>query len=403
MTESAQGAGSSARILGLVEAAHLARPMDVPALVADHADGVPGRDAVLYLTDLEQRTLIPLQAPGVAIRTQSLGIDTTVAGRAFRTNAALVVDDGSDHRVWLPLLDGTTRVGVLEVTVDDVNDAVLRRAGALASLAAELIVTKNAYGDAYHQLRRSHELTLAAEMQWSLLPPLTFSDGRLSISGALEPSYEIAGDTFDYAINGDIAHIAIFDAMGHGFEATRMASIAATAYRHRRRMGASLGDTYEAMDAVVSEVFGTERFLTAQLAELHIPSGLLRWLNAGHHPPLLVRRGKLLGPLESDPCLPVGLRGDVTQVAEYPLESGDRLLFFTDGVVEARSPAGEFFGEERLGDFLVRAVAAELPAAETSRRLSQAILAHQADQLQDDATTLYLEWFPEPGEAPGVG
>ena len=397
MTEAARAAGSSARILGLVEAAHLARPMDLPTLVAAHADGVPGRDAVLYVTDLEQRTLIPLQAPGVAVRTQAIGIDNTVGGRAYRTNARLVVDDGAMHRVWLPLLDGTTRVGVLEVTVDVVDEDVLRRAGALASLAAELLVTKNAYGDAYHQLRRSHELTLAAEMQWSLLPPLTFSDGRLSISGALEPSYEIAGDTFDYAVNGDTAHVAIFDAMGHGFEATRMASIASTAYRHRRRMGASLGDTYTAMDAVISEVFGTERFLTAQLAELHIPSGVLRWLNGGHHPPLLVRSGKLLGSLDSEPCLPIGLRGDVTHIAEYTLEPGDRLLFFTDGVVEARSPAGEFFGEERLGDFLVRAVAAELPPAETSRRLSQAILAHQADQLQDDATTVYIEWLSETG------
>jgi len=65
---------------------------------------------------------------------------------------------------------------------------------------------------------------------------------------------------------------------------------------------------------------------------------------------------------------------------------------FTDGVPEARSASGEFFGVARLADMVVREDAAGQPAPETMRRLMHAILAHQAGNLQDDATALLVEW-----------
>jgi serine phosphatase RsbU (regulator of sigma subunit) len=74
------------------------------------------------------------------------------------------------------------------------------------------------------------------------------------------------------------------------------------------------------------------------------------------------------------------------------LEPGDRVLFFTDGVVEARSATGELFGKERLGDLLVRASADANSASETMRRLVHAVLGHQGSSLRDDATLLLLEW-----------
>jgi serine phosphatase RsbU (regulator of sigma subunit) len=74
------------------------------------------------------------------------------------------------------------------------------------------------------------------------------------------------------------------------------------------------------------------------------------------------------------------------------LEPGDRLLFLSDGAIEARSPDGELFGRERLGDLLERAVASGLPSSEVMRRLMHALLAHQQGRLQDDATLLLLEW-----------
>lgn len=70
----------------------------------------------------------------------------------------------------------------------------------------------------------------------------------------------------------------------------------------------------------------------------------------------------------------------------------DRVLLYTDGVIEARTPDGEFFTTERLADFLRRQDASGLPVPETLRRLRLAVLAHQRRQLQDDATILLVEW-----------
>ena len=77
---------------------------------------------------------------------------------------------------------------------------------------------------------------------------------------------------------------------------------------------------------------------------------------------------------------------------EPTLHVGDRVVFYTDGIVEARTPDGEFFGEERLADFIHRSAGAGEAAPETVRQLMRAVLAHQADQLQDDASLVVLEW-----------
>jgi serine phosphatase RsbU (regulator of sigma subunit) len=149
------------------------------------------------------------------------------------------------------------------------------------------------------------------------------------------------------------------------------------------------------MDAVIADQFGEERFVTGQLGSLELSTGKLRWMNAGHPSPMLLRGGSHLLDLVSETCLPIGLADVPGAVAEVALEPGDCVLFFTDGVTEARSPAGEVFGRERLGDLLVRASASGEILPETLRRLCHDVLAHQGGHLQDDATLLILCWAPE--------
>ncbi len=75
-----------------------------------------------------------------------------------------------------------------------------------------------------------------------------------------------------------------------------------------------------------------------------------------------------------------------------PHSPSDRVLLYTDGVTEARSPDGDFFGPERLADLISRNLAGGLPTPETMRRVVRALLTHQQGQLSDDATMLLLEW-----------
>lgn len=376
----------------LVDAAHYAAPDEVAGLVDGVARRALGaREAVLYLVSYDQRSLLPLNGDDVPGH-EVLDVDHTLAGRAFRTVETIRSESDDGHRLWVPLLDGTARIGVIELLLPSVDEAGEQRARQFAGLAAMLIVTKDAYGDVFALTRRTEAMAVAAEMQWELLPPLTFSDGRVTVSGMLEPSYRVAGDTFDYALNDGSLNIAVIDAMGHGFEATVMASVAIGVYRHARRLGQTLPEIYAAMDEAIVRQFGMDRFVTGQLARLDAQTGLLRWLNAGHPRPLLTRGNNLVGPLDCEPTLPIGFGGAVTEVAEHQLQPADRLVFVTDGVLEARSVEGEFFGEERLGDHLIRATTAGLPAPETVRRLTNAVLDHQDGQLQDDATTVFVEW-----------
>ncbi len=377
----------------LLHASHLLAPDDLASTVAAHAGSLGARETVIYLADYEQATLVPLPGAEVPER-QALAIESTMAGRAFRrvevvTSSATV----GYYRLWLPLLDGVERLGVVELVLAAEPDANLQEDfRALISLVAELIVVHGAYGDVFTRLRRRRTFTLAAEIQWKLLPPLTFGTERVIITGGLEPAYDIGGDTFDYAVNGSMADLLILDSVGHGLPATVLASVAAGAYRHARRDMLDLPEIAQEINAAIASQFGASQFATAVLARLDLDTGRLRWINAGHPTPLILRSSSLVQPPHCPPNRPLGLQDAKPSCCETRLEPGDRLLLYTDGITEARSPGGEFFGEQHLADFIATAVAAGDPAPEMVRRLMRRLLAHQADQLQDDATIVVLEW-----------
>ncbi|MFL6063090.1 MAG: PP2C family protein-serine/threonine phosphatase [Friedmanniella sp.] len=377
----------------LLHASHLLAPDDLASTVAAHARSMGARETVLYLADYEQATLVPLPGAGVPER-QELAIEATLAGRAFRRVEVVTSSATAGlHRLWLPLLDGVERLGVVELVLPAEPDAELQEDfRALMSLVAELVVTHGAYGDVFTRLRRRRTFSLAAEIQWELLPPLTFGTERIVITGGLEPAYDIGGDTFDYAVNGDTADLLILDSVGHGLPAAVLASVAVGAYRHARRTMLDLPDIAQQVNDAIAGQFGASQFATAVLARLDLDTGRLRWINAGHPAPLILRGSSLVRPPPCPPSRPLGLQDAKPDYCETRLEPGDRLLLYTDGITEARSPDGEFFGEQRLADFIAAAVAAGDPAPEMVRRLMRRLLAHQADQLQDDATIVVLEW-----------
>ncbi|WP_281241922.1 PP2C family protein-serine/threonine phosphatase [Geodermatophilus siccatus] len=184
----------------------------------------------------------------------------------------------------------------------------------------------------------------------------------------------------------------VIDSVGHGLPAAVLASVAISAYRHARRNALDLPDIAAEVNGAIAGQLGGSRFATAVLARFDIGTGRLRWINAGHPAPLILRASSLVRLPRCPPARPLGLQEDKPVCCETRLEPGDRLLLYTDGITEARSPAGEFFGEQRLADFISAAAAAGQPAPEMVRRLMRHVLDHQADQLQDDASIVVLEW-----------
>jgi serine phosphatase RsbU (regulator of sigma subunit) len=204
-----------------------------------------------------------------------------------------------------------------------------------------------------------------------------------------------------------MARFAVFDGMGHGIVSAQLISLVVAAYRNARRGNQSLSETATHIESAVNDVFRMESFATGVMCELDTRRGLLTWISAGHHEPLLLREGRLVRALQVEPLLPMGLNQHLSDGAPAPvgteqLQPGDMLLLYTDGVIEARSPDGEFFGQDRLVDLVARNLAAGLPAPETMRRVVHALLDHQAGDLDDDATLLLVEWHGTsgPGDEP---
>ncbi|MBL7501697.1 serine/threonine-protein phosphatase [Frankia sp. CNm7] len=388
MVDRSEGFGE--RLLGvLLDRAHEMPPQLIAPLVAEEIGRIGGRDVAILLQDYEQLMLTPL--PG---RRLTVGepdpIDDSPAGTAFLRTMIVEQRQADGIRMFLPLLDGSDQVGVLAFTLDTVDDDDRRLLRRLAGLVAELVVTKSNYTDQFFQARRLEPMSVAAEIQWSLLPPLTMITPQVAVAGILEPAYNIAGDSFDYALNDNILHVAIMDAMGHDLDAAVLATVAIGAYRHARRADIGLAELYMFMDAAINGQFGPDHFVTAQMMRLDISTGHLQWVNAGHPAALLIRDHRVIQALESPGTLPVGFGGDIPQVSEKMLWRGDRVLFFTDGLVEEHETGGEQFGEERLINFVENTRGNSVQ--EMVRSLSHALMRERRGITTDDATLFLVEW-----------
>lgn len=328
----------------------------------------------MLLPDYDQLSLLPLPGEGLAAARPE-PIEASAAGSAFLCDALVQEPAGNGGiRMLVPMLGGAGRVEVLAFTADDPVEHDRRLARRFAGLLADVLSTKSSYTDRLCQARRRQPMSLSAEMQWLLLPPLSMTTAQVAVAGIVEPAYAGGGDSFDYALNGDTLHFAIIDAMGHGLDAAVMGTVALAAYRHARRTEVDLPDLYAAMDAAIHAQFDDDRFVTGQMARLDVGTGRLSWVNAGHPRPLLIRGGRVDRALRSPTTLPAGIGGATPQVTHEELQPGDRVLFFTDGIVEERLSSGERFGHERLHVLLEQAETRGGPVQQTVRQLSHALL-----------------------------
>ncbi|MFF7632927.1 PP2C family protein-serine/threonine phosphatase [Kitasatospora sp. NPDC008050] len=392
--------GFGERLLGwLLDQAHELPPEHIGPLVAAAVRAVGGREVSILLQDYGQHMLVPLTGSGLATG-DPVPIDGSRAGAVFVGAAPAEHPQADGTRVFLPLLDGSDELGVLAVTLDTVDDDDRRLLRRLAALVADMLATKNGYTDRFFQARRREPMSVAAEIQWSLLPPLSMNTPRVSVAGILEPAYNIAGDSLDYALNDDILHLAMIDAMGHGLNAAVLATVAVGAYRHARRAGVGLAELYTFMDTAIDKQFGPDQFVTAQMMRLDIGTGRLQWVNAGHPAPLLIRDNRVIETLESPGTLPVGFGGATPQISARQLRQGDRVLFYTDGVVEEHQAGGEQFGEKRLFETIERVGPTGGAVRQAVRSLSHALMRERGGTTSDDASLFLVEWRGGTADSP---
>ncbi|GAA2585207.1 MULTISPECIES: PP2C family protein-serine/threonine phosphatase [Streptomyces] len=379
----------------LADPAHLT--MDLRTAAAHAARALGLRHAVVYLVDLQQRRLVPQTAvaPPVAV-------DGSLAGWAYRTQSLRVEESGTGSvTAWFPLLDGAERLGVLAVTDTALTASTLTRGRALASLLAMVITSKRLYEDSFVLRTRTEQMRLPAEMLRALLPPRTIGNGHVVSTAVLEPAYEIGGDAFDHSLTDTTLHVAVLDAMGHDLASGLTSTVSLAACRNARRNGYDLPELVRSVDEALSRWL-PEQFCTAVVARLDLVTGVLHWANCGHPAPILIRDERLIiYAMERDADPPMGMPSLLTsrprRTHEIPLQPGDRVLMYTDGVVEARTREAKLLGLERFADYVIRATAGGELAPESLRRLIHSILAAQEGRLRDDATLLMFEWRPPAG------
>ena len=368
-------------------------PSDVLELLDVMCELLGAEAARFHVADYSLRTLQHIDANGSKGAPRPTA--GTLIGRVF-TSGEIHVHGAHPTVVLVPLIDGSSRIGVLELDFETWDGVVPDLLEPLVATFVMAWIVKSRYTDRAARARRFEPLSPAAEVQWDLLPPLSCSSEQVALSGILEPAYSIGGDSFDYAFDSTRVDFAVVDAIGHGMAAVLMSAAAINSLRNSRRARCDLTTAYEIADASIAAQFGHSYFVTAIIGSLDLQTGTLTWINAGHVLPMLVRNGAYGGPLECTPSKPLGLGGPVVEVAEQEIQSGDRVLFYTDGITEARSSEGTFFGADRLADFLVRASLERLPVTQTVRHLADSILEFADEGLSDDATMLLLEYHPPP-------
>ena len=401
LTESVVDSGQAEVPYGIVpalneilERAALLPPDRLPDLARSVARDRGARMCRIWLVDYAQRQLVLFGDPGG----EAVNVEGTVAGRAFTLSQPVEVPDPDGVTFWVPLKDGIDRLGVVQFEVERLDGERRAALVTVAALLAREVVTRGRYTDAMVLARRTDDIPLASEMLWGTLAPQSFATHQVTVAVAVEPAYGVAGDGYDYAYNEGIVHAAVFDAIGHDIEATIIGNLAIGAYRHARRRRRDLAETGAIIDRIIQERFEDGKYATGVLAELDVSTGVLQWVNFGHPSPMLIRHNRVVGPLDGHRHVPLGLSdlngGGATQPNQVHVEPGDRLLLYTDGLVEARTSNGTSFGVDRLQDFLDRALASGLLSSEVVRRLAHAVVDHHGGTLKDDATTLMIHWHP---------
>jgi serine phosphatase RsbU (regulator of sigma subunit) len=251
------------------------------------------------------------------------------------------------------------------------------------------VVANRRHTDLFEWGQRSSPFSLAAEIQRRLLPSaFTCEAGQFTIAGWLEPASSVAGDTFDYTLDQRSLQVSITDAVGHDVAAAVLATLLVGSLRNERRRGADLAtQVRRANDALVAHTAAGE-FVTGQVLHIDLGSGDATIVNAGHPPPLRLRRGRV-EEVELEVDLPFGLvAGRSFRAQRFPLEAGDRVVLVTDGMVERDAEGADLPAKlARSGDLHPRQVV---------HALGDAVLHATGSHLRDDATVVCLDWHGGP-------
>ena len=362
------------------------------------ASELDAREVSFLIADFSGHALIRLGHAGSSAATRTQGDETaervpligSSPGRALASQTVVLEPDADGTRVFAPVTNRGEAIGVLELLLGEAPDEqVLAEVAFAAHALAYVVIANRRFTDLFQWGQRSVPLSLAAEIQHRLLPgAYTCEAGQFTLAGWLEPAGNVGGDTFDFALERDMLHFSMTDAMGHEVAAALLATLLVGGLRNARRAGVGLAEQTRLASEGLAANAPDGGFVTGQVGRIDLRTGTATIVNAGHPLPLRLRDGRVERvELEVDP--PFGtVRGHEYRVQRLPLEPGDRLLFFTDGMLERNTTSVD------VEDMV--ATGATMHPREAVQHLTQAIFEATGGALIDDATAMCLDWHGGP-------
>jgi Stage II sporulation protein E (SpoIIE) len=363
----------------------------VEAMLAELARSAGVADGQLLLVDYRLAALVPLTNDANRVDAEAPAFGNTAhrpGGPAWRCfDRQELVDDGG--AVLIPVSVRGDRWGVLRLgPADRLSDLRPRLLDLGDVLAHELAATRSAT-DRYVAGARTRRLTLAAEMQWEMLPGRSCSGEKFNLAGQLEPAYAVKGETFDWSVAPDRLTISVIDGMGEGVAAASLSMLATNALRNARRAGLGIVDQAMLADsALYAHRRGTE-YVSVLLMEINLGTGLMSVVDTGS-PVLVLVRNSSMTEVALDRHDPIGMfEGSRYISQQVQLEPGDRLVVVSDGV-HAAVAAGRRYGENKLSRLVNRSLT--LSPLDVVRTIVGDLRTFVTGELDDDAAAVCLDW-----------
>jgi sigma-B regulation protein RsbU (phosphoserine phosphatase) len=303
---------------------------------------------------------------------------------------------GTEHPLWVPIEADGKPLGLLVVADKESRTGIgpfapadRRMLGLFANQAAIALENAHLHLQALEKERLERELDLAAEIQRQLLPEELPEVEGFEFAGWSRPARHVGGDYYDVRLADDgSVHLVLGDVSGKGMPAALLVSTLHSALRLLLSSRPFDADLVERANRHIGDASASNKFITMVAARLDPISASLNYVNAGHNPPLVVRRD---GAVEELPAggMPLGIfNGAPYSLGQVELHPDDLLCIFSDGITECETPMGEEFGPERLTELLLRV--ADQPLSEMIRAIDRAVVEFAAGGPQGDDQTVVL-------------
>ena len=308
--------------------------------------------------------------------------------------AKSIVMQGIRSILAAPLMIGDAVVGLLYVdyliTQRPSSEDDVRLLAQIARFAAKKLETTKLREEAIEKRIMDEELRTASSIQRRLLPPAPIGIKGYSFAGLNQPCRTVSGDYYDFVVRPDgRVYFVIGDVSGKGVTAGLMMAGLQVAFRIFSKSDPDPATFVTQLNGALREILPRSKFVTLFLGRLDTTTGSIEYVNAGHTPPLWIRRDGVEEVVAGDLLL------GVVSSAEYvnrkmTLEPGDSLILFTDGVSEAQSASGDELGATGLARKFREFHGAG--AGRIAERLVDVVLSHagEADALDDDVTIVVV-------------